>query len=72
MLEVAQGPAPERHPNEITGVENYTYPIVRFNVTQVSNGFLVETKDKHWNGVESVHTNIDAIVEALKEAFPNN
>lgn len=45
---------------------------VRFNITQVSNGYLVETKDKNWNGVESVHLNIDTVVEALKEALIKN
>lgn len=59
--------------DEIQGpVATPTSSTVRFNITQVSNGYLVENKDKNWAGIESVHLNIDTVVEALKEAFIKN
>jgi len=44
-------------------------PVVRATVIKVSNGYLVETKDKHYNGTESVHLDLDSALEAVHTAF---
>lgn len=44
-------------------------PVVRATIIKVSNGYLVETKDKHYNGSESVHLDLDGALEAVHTAF---
>lgn len=44
-------------------------PVVKVNITKVRNGFLVEPKDKHWNGEESVYLDLDSTIEAVRTSL---
>lgn len=46
-----------------------TLPAVKVTLTKVSNGFLVEPKDKHWNGVESVYLDLDGALEEVRKSL---
>lgn len=49
--------------------ETFGNPVVKVTLTKVSNGFLVEPKDKHWNGVESVYLDLDGALEAVRNSL---
>jgi hypothetical protein len=44
-------------------------PVVKVNITKVLNGYLVEPKDKHWNGQESVYLTLDGVIEEVRKNF---
>jgi hypothetical protein len=44
-------------------------PTNKVYLTRVSNGFLVESKDKHYNGTESVYLDLDSAIESVKNSF---
>lgn len=44
-------------------------PVVKVNITKVLNGYLVEPKDKHWNGQESVYLDLESVLEEVRKNF---
>lgn len=48
---------------------NAPLPVNKVYFTKVSNGFLVETKDRHYNGEESVYFDIETALEKVRTSF---